>query len=302
MVFVGGAGADTMTGGVLSDSFTQSLGNDSIEGGAGTGSDTITLLAVTTDVDSSTAGNQTSTGTVINLGSTAVSASSIVAATGDYIGYGLTEVAAGKSGWLYNTDASTNLATQQTVSDIENVTGNDGADYIVGSASDNVLSGAAGADYISGGDGADTITGGAGNDTLVGGLGADTFVFADTAANNGSDTITGFVSGTDILDVDAFMNGVTKAFFAAATTATDITSAANVIAIGGAPTIADAATAIAADATVTATIGLIIIDNGTDSFVYYSTDLGANGTETLVATLTGVSAAEALVAADFLFA
>lgn len=53
-------------------------------------------------------------------------------------------------------------------------------------------------------DGNDTITGSAGNDSLIGGNGADTFVFASSAALNGTDTITA-ESGVDYFDFRAFL-------------------------------------------------------------------------------------------------
>lgn len=304
VVLVGGAGADTITGGVLSETFTQSAGNDNIEGGAGTGVDTITLLAASTDVDG-TASGASNTGVVINLGSTAVSASSIVSATGDFLGNGLTEVAAGKSGWLFDADATTNIATQQTVSDIENVTGGSGIDYIVGSTGNNVLSGAGGADYIDGGDGDDTISGGAGNDTLVGGLGADTFVFGATASANGVDTITGFVSLTDKINVDAFgaetaLTTVTgaltttagKVYFLASTSTNADTAAATATALSAAATFTDA----------NATAFVIITDANSTS-VYQWVDTAASADEVAAGELTLMGTINAvLVSGDIVFA
>ncbi|NCV70128.1 MAG: hypothetical protein EBW55_05355, partial [Betaproteobacteria bacterium] len=62
-----------------------------------------------------------------------------------------------------------------------------------------------GNDTITGGAGNDTITGGAGSDNLTGGAGADRFVFASTAALNGTDTLADFVAGgVDVLDFSAF--------------------------------------------------------------------------------------------------
>ncbi len=68
------------------------------------------------------------------------------------------------------------------------------------------LTGGFSVDSITGGSGNDTITGGAGADLLTGGDGADTFVFANTAANNGQDTITDLTvgAGGDVLNFSAF--------------------------------------------------------------------------------------------------
>lgn len=58
--------------------------------------------------------------------------------------------------------------------DVENVTGGDGNDLIIGNTLSNVLSGGAGNDTIYGGAGDDRITGGAGIDLLLGEGGNDT--------------------------------------------------------------------------------------------------------------------------------
>lgn len=60
-----------------------------------------------------------------------------------------------------------------SVSGIENVTGGDGDDDLVGNATDNVLSGGKGNDILVGGAGNDQLSGGAGRNVLIGGTGAD---------------------------------------------------------------------------------------------------------------------------------
>lgn len=54
----------------------------------------------------------------------------------------------------------------------------------------------------------DTLEGRGGNDTLKGSTGIDRFIFADSAANNGIDTITGVTLGTggDVLNFKAFLD------------------------------------------------------------------------------------------------
>jgi Ca2+-binding RTX toxin-like protein len=99
----------------------------------------------------------------------------------------------------------------------DSLTGGNGADVIDGGAGADTLLGGLGNDSISGGIGDDTITGGVGNDTLAGGDGADDFVFE--AASNGVDRITGFVSGTDDLNV------ITNGLLAAIAGETPITAA-----------------------------------------------------------------------------
>ena len=65
--------------------------------------------------------------------------------------------------------------------------------------------GTASAETLTGGAGDDTITGLGGDDTLTGGDGADTFVFG---SGHGSDTITDFTDGEDLIDLSAF-TGIT---------------------------------------------------------------------------------------------
>jgi Ca2+-binding RTX toxin-like protein len=59
---------------------------------------------------------------------------------------------------------------------IENVTGSEFNDTLIGDGDDNVLMGQAGDDSLVGGAGDDTLIGGAGNDTLLGGDGDDLLV------------------------------------------------------------------------------------------------------------------------------
>jgi Ca2+-binding RTX toxin-like protein len=183
-----------MTGGAASETFTQTLGADTIDGGGTTNADTY----VTTNSLDEAGASPASIGTVVNLGDSAITAATLIANTTgtNYISGGLTEIGAGNVGYIYSTNAATNSAVVDTVTGIENVTGSAGVDYIVGNSGNNVINGGAGADYIVGGAGADTITLGSGSDTVVLGDG--------TAAS--ADTITGFSSGAtasggDVIDV-----------------------------------------------------------------------------------------------------
>jgi len=81
----------------------------------------------------------------------------------------------GGGGWVsYALGAWTGFTIANGVT-IENGSGGDGADTLVGNDAANALNGNAGDDEIIGGAGNDTLNGGAGDDTLIGGAGADTF-------------------------------------------------------------------------------------------------------------------------------
>jgi Ca2+-binding RTX toxin-like protein len=170
-----------------------------------------------------------------------------------------------------------------------------------GSVSKFAVTGGAGAQTIVTGAAADTIIGGLGADILTGGItGIDIFKYA-TGATDAGDTITDFTSGTDIIQL--VHASLTKAYIEVAATSTGFSANANVIVMGttSAITIDAAATAIAGDADIVATEGYIVVPDGSgNAQVYYSTDLGANGTETLLVTLTGIANVSSLDTADFI--
>ncbi|PWG02254.1 M10 family metallopeptidase C-terminal domain-containing protein [Sphingosinicella humi] len=92
--------------------------------------------------------------------------------------------------------------------------GNDAANVLTGNLGDDVLIGRDGADSLLGGDGADSLDGGAGNDLLVGGNDGDILRGGDDAdrldGGNASDLLEGG-AGDDILqggnDIDYLMGG-----------------------------------------------------------------------------------------------
>ena len=86
------------------------------------------------------------------------------------------------------------------------VQGGDNSDLIFGRAGDDSLVGGAGDDTIDGGDGDDVIDGEEGNDRLTGGEGADVFVFFPGFDGGGTDFITDFESGVDVIEVDSFFD------------------------------------------------------------------------------------------------
>lgn len=97
--------------------------------------------------------------------------------------------------------------------------GGSGADHLVGGAGTNRLGGGSGNDLLEGGDDRDRLEGGGGRDTLLGGQGNDTIVggrgrdsldgglgedrFHWAAADDGNDTIAGFISFEDVITISA---------------------------------------------------------------------------------------------------
>ena len=78
----------------------------------------------------------------------------------------------------------------------DTVTGGNGNDLINGSNGNDILYGGAGNDSLYGGNGDDILYGGLGSDALTGDNGKDTFGFA---AGDGTDTITDFTKGQDLI-------------------------------------------------------------------------------------------------------
>jgi Ca2+-binding RTX toxin-like protein len=79
----------------------------------------------------------------------------------------------------------------------DTIIGTNNNDTIAAFAGDDIIFGGLGNDSMDGGFGNDTLIGGAGADTLIGNIGNDVFRFGNT--NEGSDTIVGFVLGSDSL-------------------------------------------------------------------------------------------------------
>ncbi|MEM8686901.1 MAG: tandem-95 repeat protein, partial [Pseudomonadota bacterium] len=100
---------------------------------------------------------------------------------------------------------TTGIATGQgndTLVNIENLTGSSLADTLTGDGGANILRGAAGDDTISGMAGDDTIEGGEGDDTMSGGTGNDLF-FITGDGSHGEDIVDGGAGGgwTDVIQV-----------------------------------------------------------------------------------------------------
>jgi len=125
----------------------------------------------------------------------------------------------------FTATGSSHADTITTGNGVNTVNGGAGGDTITGGSSVDTVDGGAGDDTIVGNGGADILTGGEGADTITGSGGNDTIVLTETTsavdtvvlATASIDTITGFKSATDKIDLSAFV---------ASTTETGITAAA----------------------------------------------------------------------------
>jgi hypothetical protein len=151
----GSTKSDTINAGAGADSITSGAGGDTIDGGTGT--DTYITTAADTGAAINGAGTGTSTGIVINLGTTAVTDAAVLGQVAQNISGSLASVGAGQAAYVFNGSLSSNSALVDTISNVENITVADGINYVVGSTGINVINGGSGTDYISGGEGADTI-------------------------------------------------------------------------------------------------------------------------------------------------
>lgn len=317
-VLRGSTGSDNISAGAGNDAIHGNRGSDTIDGGAGTDTYHTTNL-VGANIEGS--GSGTSTGVVINLGSTALSNANVLANSTQNLSGNLTSVAAGQIAYVYGASAPTNSSVVKTISNVENITlAGDGINYVVGSDAANSVVGGTGTDYIDGGAGNDTIAGGAGADTLVGGAGVDTFQYAVALVNttqSNVDTISGFMTGSDVINFTDLTNTALRgsgASFASGNGTTAQALGANVGFYLATNTVADFAeatvyTALAqiADDMANGDIIYVAISNNTDSVVVRITDVAnaglvaADDTMEFVATLTGVTAANlgTLAAANF---
>jgi Ca2+-binding RTX toxin-like protein len=80
--------------------------------------------------------------------------------------------------------------------DSDTLLGSSGDDTLFGNRGADILNGNDGNDILYGGKGDDLLTGGLGIDTLIGGMGVDKFLLS---TNSGTDTITDFEVGKDLL-------------------------------------------------------------------------------------------------------
>lgn len=148
-----GGGSDTLLGNDGNDTLYGGLGDDALDGGAG---DDQLRGGAGSDVLQGGPGRDTLDG-----GSGRDTASFEFAATG--ITANLDDPA-----------ESDSLVRQNTLVSIENLTGSNYSDTLIGDAGNNVLTGLNGDDTLQGGSGDDVLRGGPGADVLDGGAGMDT--------------------------------------------------------------------------------------------------------------------------------
>ncbi|KJV05628.1 hypothetical protein VZ94_16760 [Methylocucumis oryzae] len=286
----GSGGNDSITGGTTSDTLVGNAGNDTLVTGVTT--------AGNTDSMTGGAGNDTfnvagALGTVVITdwgNGVDVLSGALGAATGA-INVTISNSSATALSLATAAAAATNTAT---------VTGGTAADTITGGA---------GNDSISGGNGADSITAGDGDDTIV--LtetvsAVDKVVLGATFAANGTDTITGFKSGTDKIDINAFG---TATSFTTTGAAVSFTAAANAVlffsggSAGDADSSAASITFMNANLTYTdtaATFYAVVVDD--DSTTIYEVLGDAGGDEFTGDTLSVVATIGTVMASsDFLF-
>ena len=204
--FAGGAGNDSL-------SITDPLGSRTVTYDGGAGNDTLEINSVLGVTDRLTMSNieivdfnnQAGThdardfsGQTFVATSTGGTNTSVTMSLANATNVDLSGITGNEAQLDFTTGATaTAIATTFSGTQIKDtITTGAGDDTINGNGGADIIDGAAGADTINGGAGADSITGGAGNDALTGGAGSDTFNFSQTAAANGSDTVSDFTVGT----------------------------------------------------------------------------------------------------------
>ena len=173
----GTAGDDLLIGGSDDETINGRDGDDIINGGAG--NDTLNGGAGDDNLDGG-AGNDTAS----YAGATAaVTVNLSISEAQDTMGAG--------------TD---------TLSNIENLTGSDFDDTLIGNDNSNTLRGAAGNDILQGGDGGDNLYGDAGDDRLLGGTGEDTLNGGDDhdllVGYEANDTLFGGDGNDELIGLD----------------------------------------------------------------------------------------------------
>jgi hypothetical protein len=293
--------ADVVTGSTKNDTITASTGGDTIDGNLGTDS----FITAALRANNIEGGTSDSNGVVINLGSAAVTNTSVLAKTSSYTANTVTSVGAGEYAYTFAASLAANTGVTGSITNVENITGTAGADYIQTGAGANVIDGNAGLDFIN------LDTGG-----------GDTVQMAIAAVAGDKNTIDGFTVGAggdqfDLVGVAGSGTGLT---------AGQIIADANLNGGGGGAvngnkglvTIADAVTgAITATTIHAVTTGgtndltvnnadnvlYLLVDNGTDSALARVNAAGDTvidvGEITVMAVFDGIADYSTILAANF---
>jgi Ca2+-binding RTX toxin-like protein len=248
-----GDGADTVTGTAAADNITTALGNDTITGNggndtvnAGGGDDTVTLgdgnnnVTLGAGADTLTAGNGNNTVTnasgnsTVTLGNgtntvtntagnmtvtTGTGADTITNTAGN-----ATIVSGAGNDTITNTSGNSTITASAGNNTVTNTAGNS---TITTGAGNDTITLTAGNSNVTAGAGNDTITLGSGTDTVDGGAGTDTATFShgagiyDASISN-VETVTGTMTGSGTIDLDA-ITGVTTLSITANATAASLT-------------------------------------------------------------------------------
>jgi Ca2+-binding RTX toxin-like protein len=298
LAITGTSGNDAITlasGGTIVDTVNVTAGTDTIVNFASGGADVLNVSAGATAVLTPTGNTFTLTSTISNAGTVTINALST--STGvDLSGTTVT----GTGSFILNSSLAAAAGTFKGTAVVDNITGGVGADTI---------SAGAGNDTITGGLGADSITSGGGNDTIVlteATSSADKIVFESTASANGIDTITGFITGSDILDLNPLTTSTAVTAVTGSLTATaDKVYYLQTATAGNADTAAAVATAVTGAATWTAAAAAayIVINDDNSSAIYQWTDTaGTAGVQAGELVLIATVDARLASTADIIFA
>jgi Ca2+-binding RTX toxin-like protein len=280
LTYIGGDLGDTVTGSIYADSLTGGTGDDSMSGGAGAdtihgggGADTLeggdgdnTLYDDATAMHLSAGSGddtfmvsfdlaETHSAAIDGGGGTNTLDFSLVT---DATYHAEVDLSTGNG---YITDAASATQNSYSLSNINNLVGSSGDDYLFGNTSANSIHGGAGNDFIFGQGGGDTMTGGDG---------ADTFFFSVAGDCGTTNIIMDFTSGTDKIGVDTSDTGLFHG-----------------IAVDGNSYSVETTTSFAGYTATTT--GATFIFDSTSHILYYDADGSGGGSAVEIATLTGVS-------------
>lgn len=174
----GGTGIDTLLGGEGSDQLT-SDGDDSLSGGNG---DDLYIMAGATNAASFALTDDSGTD---ELRYAAVVKSGTLTISAMMTGIELVSIGTGTAAQANQTGINKLNVDATLAANGLTISGNDGANRILGTAFADTLIGGAGNDVLSAGAGGGMLNGGSGHDTLIGGAGDDLFM-GGTGSNTAS--------------------------------------------------------------------------------------------------------------------